>query len=96
MNDDLTVDLHVSFDGAEDLLRIWRQRLRPELNLKVSDWADAHRWLSSRASAEPGAIAPHARAHLREIMDALSPAQLHRPEACVEKSVLRHLTSFRG
>ncbi len=49
-------DLRVSlgFDGAEDILRIWRRGMRPDPNLTVSEWADQHRSLSSRASAEPG------------------------------------------
>jgi phage terminase large subunit GpA-like protein len=28
--------------------------MRPDPDLTVSEWADRHRWLSSRASAEPG------------------------------------------
>ena len=51
-DDDLTADL--GFDGAEDILRIWRRGMRPDPDLTVSEWADQHRSLSSRASAEPG------------------------------------------
>ena len=51
---DLTADLDLGFDGAEDILRVWRQGMRPDPDLTVSEWADAHRKLSSRASAEPG------------------------------------------
>ena len=53
-NDDLTADLDLGFDGAEDILRAWRRGMRPDPDLTVSEWADAHRMLSSRASAEPG------------------------------------------
>ena len=51
---DLTADLDLGFDGAEDVLRIWRRGVVPDPDLTVSEWADQHRWLSSRASAEPG------------------------------------------
>ena len=51
---DLTADLDLGFDGADDILRAWRRGVRPDPDLTVSGWADAHRWLSSRASAEPG------------------------------------------
>ena len=51
---DLTVDLDLGFDGAEDILRTWRRGMRPDPDLTVSEWADQHRSLSSRASAEPG------------------------------------------
>ena len=53
-NEDLTDDLDLGFDGAEDILRTWRRGIRPDPDLTVSEWADQHRWLSSRASAEPG------------------------------------------
>ena len=53
-DNDLTAGLDLGFDGAEDLLRVWRQGLRPDPNLTVSEWADQHRWLSSRGAAEPG------------------------------------------
>ena len=53
-NEDLTDDLDLGFDGAEDILRTWRRGMRPDPDLTVSEWADQHRWLSSRASAEPG------------------------------------------
>ena len=72
-NDDLTADLDLGFDGAEDLLRTWRQGMRPDPDLTVSEWADQHRWLSSRASAEPGRYRTARTPYLREIMDALSP-----------------------
>jgi len=70
---DLTEDLDLGFDGAEDILRAWRRGMRPDPDLTVSEWADAHRWLSSRASAEPGRYRTTRTPYLREIMDALSP-----------------------
>ncbi|MFP5481497.1 MAG: hypothetical protein ACLGIE_17690, partial [Alphaproteobacteria bacterium] len=71
-NNDLTAGLDLGFDGAEDLLRAWRQGLRPDPNLTVSEWADQHRWLSSRGAAEPGRYRTARAPYLREIMDALS------------------------
>jgi len=74
LNDgDLTDGLDLAFDGAEDILRYWRSGIRPDPDLTVSQWADAHRKLSSRASAEPGQYRTARTPYLREIMDALSP-----------------------
>jgi phage terminase large subunit GpA-like protein len=70
---DLTADLDLAFDGAEDILRTWRRGMRPDPDLTVSEWADQHRKLSSRASAEPGQYRTARTPYLREIMDALSP-----------------------
>ena len=61
------------FDGAKDLLRQWSRGIRPDPDLTVSQWADRHRWLSSRASAEPGRYRTARTPYMREIMDALSP-----------------------
>jgi hypothetical protein len=71
---DLTEGLNLGFDGAEDVLRAWRRGMRPDADLTVSEWADAHRWLSSRAAAEPGRYRTARAPYLREIMDALSPS----------------------
>ena len=73
-DDDLTAEFDLAFDGAEDILRSWRRGTRPDPNLTVSQWADAHRKLSSRASAEPGQYRTARTPYLREIMDALSPS----------------------
>jgi phage terminase large subunit GpA-like protein len=61
------------FDGARDLLRQWSRGIHPDPDLTVSEWADRHRWLSSRASAEPGRYRTARTPYMREIMDALSP-----------------------
>ena len=63
-----------AFDGATALLRAWSRGIRPDPDLTVSQWADRHRWLSSRASAEPGRYRTARTPYMREIMDALSPA----------------------
>lgn len=63
----------LEFDGSGDLLRAWGDGLRPDPTLTVSQWADAHRYLSPRASAEPGRYRTARTPYMRAIMDALSP-----------------------
>ena len=48
--------------------------LRPDPRLNVSEWADAHRFLSQTASGEPGSWRTERTPYLREIMDCLSPS----------------------
>ncbi|MCE7886581.1 MAG: phage terminase large subunit family protein [Alphaproteobacteria bacterium PRO2] len=48
--------------------------LRPDPRLSVSEWADAHRYLSQTASGEPGPWRTDRTPYLREIMDCLSPS----------------------
>jgi phage terminase large subunit GpA-like protein len=72
-NNVLPLGLDLGFDGAEDILRAWRQGMRPDPDLTVSEWADKHRKLSSRAAAEPGQYRTARTPYLRAIMDALSP-----------------------
>jgi phage terminase large subunit GpA-like protein len=59
---------------------VWRagfmEGLRPEQPLTVSEWADAHRRLSSKASAEPGPWRTSRTPYLREPMDCLSSSSL--------------------
>lgn len=61
------------FEGAQALIRAWGSGLKPDPWLTVSQWADEHRWLSSRASAEPGRYRTNRTPYMRAIMDALSP-----------------------
>ena len=63
----------LAFDGAEEVWAAWREGLAPEPALTVSTWADRHRVLSSRASAEPGRYRTDRTPAMREIMDVLSP-----------------------
>ncbi|MBK5911455.1 phage tail protein [Rhodothalassium salexigens] len=63
----------LAFDGAQDVLRAWLAGLRPDPDLTVSEWADRHRKLSSRASAEPGPYRTLRTPYMGEIMDRLSP-----------------------
>jgi phage terminase large subunit GpA-like protein len=57
-------------------MSVWREAfldgLRPEAPLTVSEWADKHRRLSSKASAEPGPWRTGRTPYLREPMDCLS------------------------
>ena len=57
-------------------MSVWRTAfmdgLRPEQPLTVSEWADANRRLSSKASAEPGMWRTSRTPYLREPMDCLS------------------------
>ncbi|MTW18340.1 phage terminase large subunit family protein [Rhodoplanes serenus] len=63
-----------AFDGADALTSAWREGLTPDPALTVSEWADRHRFLSPRASAEPGRYRTDRTPYMRAIMDALSPA----------------------
>src|SRR5690625_395337 len=63
----------IDFDGAGEILRAWGNGLRPDPDLTVSEWADRHRMLSGRASAEPGRYRTVRTPYMREIMDRLSP-----------------------
>jgi hypothetical protein len=61
-------------DGADAIERAWRDGLKPDPLLTVSDWADRYRVLSQRASSEPGRWRTERTPYLRAIMDCLSPA----------------------
>lgn len=57
---------------SEAYATAFRDGLRPDTILTVSQWADAHRMLSSKASAEPGRWRTDRTPYMREIMDSLS------------------------
>ncbi|SDW76370.1 phage terminase large subunit family protein [Allgaiera indica] len=61
------------FEGAAEILRAWGEGLKPDPDLTVSQWADRHRMLSGRASAEPGRYRTARTPYMGEIMDRLSP-----------------------
>jgi phage terminase large subunit GpA-like protein len=69
----LSSDDLFGFDGADELSQAWRGGLLPDPALTVSEWADRHRLLSPRASAEPGRYRTDRTPYIREIVDALSP-----------------------
>ena len=58
--------------GIDDLIRESISALQFESELTVSEWADRHRMLSGKASAEPGPWRTDRTPYLREIMDELS------------------------
>jgi phage terminase large subunit GpA-like protein len=62
------------FDGAEEVRRAWLAGLAPDPALTVSEWADRHRILSSRAASEAGPYRTARTPFMRAIMDALSPS----------------------
>ena len=62
-----------AFDGVGAIRSAWGNGLRPDPDLTVSEWADRHRKLASRASAEPGRYRTSRTPYMREIMDKLSP-----------------------
>ncbi|MBI5923857.1 MAG: phage terminase large subunit family protein [Betaproteobacteria bacterium] len=61
------------YDGALEIERAWREGLIPDPLLSVSEWADRHRMLSSKASSEPGRWRTSRTPYLKAIMDCLSP-----------------------
>jgi phage terminase large subunit GpA-like protein len=63
-----------NYDGAAAIERAWRDGLKPDPLLTVSEWADRYRVLSQRASSEPGRWRTERTPYLKEIMDCLSPA----------------------
>jgi len=62
------------YEGADEIEKAWRQGLRPDPPLTVSEWADRYRVLSQRAASEPGRWRTSRTPYLREIMDCLSPS----------------------
>ena len=60
--------------AAEVSDEAFRQGLKPDPLLTVSEWADNHRMLSSVASSEPGPWRTSRTPYLKEVMDCLSPS----------------------
>ncbi len=58
--------------AIDELLQVCRDALRFEADLTVSQWADSHRVLSGKASAEPGPWRTDRTPYLKEVMDCLS------------------------
>jgi phage terminase large subunit GpA-like protein len=66
--------LDQDYEGAAEVERAWREGLTPDPLLTVSEWADQHRMLSSKSSAEPGRWRTSRTPYLKDIMNCLSPA----------------------
>lgn len=62
------------FEGSDEIRRAWLAGLAPDPALTVSEWADRHRILSSRAASEAGPYRTARTPFMRAIMDALSPS----------------------
>jgi phage terminase large subunit GpA-like protein len=62
----------VAVDARAQLRQVYVAGIRPDTQLRVSQWADAHRRLPSKSSAEPGPWRTDRTPYLREIMDCLS------------------------
>jgi phage terminase large subunit GpA-like protein len=58
--------------AIDDLLQVCVEALRFEADLTVSEWADCHRVLSGKASAEPGPWRTDRTPYLKDVMDCLS------------------------
>lgn len=61
-------------DGGTIYRQAFAAGLTPDPDHTVSTWADAHRMLSQKASAEPGRWRTERTPYLREILDELSPS----------------------
>ena len=59
-------------NGAEVYQEAFKEGLKPDPDLTVSQWADANRMLSSKSSSEAGLWRTDRTPYLREIMDAMS------------------------
>ena len=62
------------YDGADEMERMWREGMKPDPLLSVSEWADRYRVLSSKSASEPGRWRTARTPYLKEIMDCLSPS----------------------
>ncbi len=60
----------MSYASASAIMAEARAAWRPRRFQRVSEWAEAHRRLSSRTSAKPGAWSNDATPYLAEVMDA--------------------------
>ena len=76
-------DLTASIDAEQLLAAIWREFLAPPQRLSVTEWAERHRILSGKDSAEPGPYRVTRTPYAEEPMDCLSQ---HSP---VEEVVLQ-------
>jgi phage terminase large subunit GpA-like protein len=58
--------------AIDELIEVCVESLRFEAELTVSAWADGHRMLSGKASAEPGPWRTERTPYLKDVMDCLS------------------------
>lgn len=65
-------------EKTRDLFRAILKCLEPPPDLKLSEWADKYRMLSSEASAEPGHWRTSKAPYQREIMDAITDVKIRK------------------
>lgn len=61
-------------DSYAATMAAYARAIAPERDMTVSQWADAHRKLTTTSSAEPGPWRTSRTPYLQEIMDALTPS----------------------
>jgi phage terminase large subunit GpA-like protein len=70
-----SMTLHASLPGLADAYELTRQACRagarPDPKMRISEWADQHRVLTTRSSPEPGMWRTDRTPYLRDIMDSL-------------------------
>jgi len=71
-------------DGAKIYLESFNNGLRPDPDLTVTAWSDAHRMLPKKSSSEPGKYRSNRTPYVREIMDALSPSSRVQEIVCMK------------
>ena len=76
-------------DGAVTYRQAFIAGLTPDPDHTVSTWADSHRMLSQKASAEPGRWRTERTPYLREIMDEMSPSSPAQRVVIIDGQSLR-------
>jgi phage terminase large subunit GpA-like protein len=70
-----SMTLHASLPGLADAYELTRRACRagarPDAKMRISEWADEHRVLTTRSSPEPGKWRTSRTPYLRDIMDSL-------------------------
>jgi len=79
-----------AYDNSDAFLASFASVLRPPSKLKLSEWADKYRVLSSESSAEPGQWVTDNAPYEREIMDAISDPWT--PKVVIQKAAQLGLT----
>ena len=72
-----SIGLPQSLPGLADAIEVTKRAARagakPDPKLKISEWADQYRILTTRSSPEPGIWRTSRTPFLKDIMDALMP-----------------------
>ncbi len=65
------MSLETTANQIQRIVAEWRKSLKPPEKLKISEWADKYRRLSSEASSEPGQWSTDRAPYQREMMDVI-------------------------